>query len=646
MLLGVDYYPEQWAPEMMEPDMDTILEMGCNVIRIGEFAWHMMEKKDGQFDFSFFDGVVAMAKRKGLKVIMGTPTAALPAWLAKMDPDVLSEFDNGRKRTFGGRHLACFNSPTFNRYAERITRKMLEHYKDEDGIVAWQVDNEISHEDSDTCYCPRCHAAFQSFLSDKFGGDIDALNRTYGTTFWSQEYNGFDEIPLPTPTITTHNPALRQDWERFLSRSISGFMKRMCAVVREVKPDAVITHDYSGGGLAKHTDFSVISENIDVVSYNDYPVWGGLREPIAPHEIAFGLDYMRGLKGKNFWITEAILGGQGHDFTGYSPRPGQAIMWSCQGLAHGCDSILYFRYRCATKGAEMLCTGVLDTDNIKRRKFYEVQKFFGEVQQYASAIEAPVESEVAMVYDYDSLASFRIQSQSVLMDVPAEMAKYYKPFYDANVLVDVIPAGRDLSRYKVIILPQLIIGKPDFIAQVKQFVLNGGIAVITYRTSVKDINNNLVFGERIPVGYADFAGVTVAETESLQAGQELPLVGADGSMGEGGTFRDMLEVNGAEVLYRYGDPFYTEFAAVTRKKQGNGQIYYLGCGLDKATTEKIMNGIIADADISCERTEPGVEVVVRGSGNDRVRIIMNHNGYAVVQGAYKLAPYESRIERI
>lgn len=93
MLLGVDYYPEQWNIDLMEQDMDTIVEMGCNVIRIAEFSWHMMEKREGQFDFSFFDHVIEEAKKRNLKVIMGTPTATIPAWLAKKYPDILSEFE-------------------------------------------------------------------------------------------------------------------------------------------------------------------------------------------------------------------------------------------------------------------------------------------------------------------------------------------------------------------------------------------------------------------------------------------------------------------------------------------------------------------------------------------------------------------------
>ena len=224
MYLGVDYYPEQWDSSLLESDLDNIVELGCNVIRIAEFSWHMMEKKEGQYDFSFFDNVIKKAKERNLNIIMGTPTATIPAWLVAKEPSILSEFENGQKRSFGGRHVYCFNSPVMYEYSEEIIRKLVEHYKDERAIVAWQIDNEIGHEGSDVCYCSQCQRAFQKFLENKFNGDIDKLNETYGTTFWSQEYNDFTEIPTPMATITTHNPSLRLDWERFRSRSIERFI--------------------------------------------------------------------------------------------------------------------------------------------------------------------------------------------------------------------------------------------------------------------------------------------------------------------------------------------------------------------------------------------------------------------------------------
>ena len=647
MWLGVDYYPEQWPPSMLEGDLDNICELGCNAIRIAEFGWHLMERREGEFDFSLFDRVIERAKAKGLHVVLGTPTATIPAWLAKKHPEILSEFENGAKRVFGGRHVYCFNSPAMYTYSERIVRAMAEHYKHEDAVIAWQIDNELGHEDSDICYCAQCRTGFQKYLREKFRGDIHALNETYGTVFWSQEYNDFDEIPLPGPTITTHNPALRLDWERFRSESIVRFADFQCRLIREIIPDAVIMHDFPGGGLGKHVDYSAVAKNLAFAAYNNYPVWGGQRDPLPPGEIAFGLDYIRGLKQRNFWVTEAIMGAQGHDVTGFSPRPDQAKMWAYQGMAHGCESVFFFRYRGATRGAEQFCYGVLDADNVKRRKFYEVQSFFRDIANYASQLETPVRSGAAIVYDYDSLAAFRIQRQSVLLDCEREMKKYHKFFYERNISVDVIPSDADLSGYKLLILPQMIVAKPDFQRKLKDFAENGGTVVLTYRDFVKDADNNLVFGKQIPLDFDDFAGVCVTETESLQEGQEFPLTGEGefaGVQGEGGIFRDMLEVSDAQVLMRYGDRFYHEFAAVTRKARKSGFVYYLGCGLDEALLARVLEQAAAEQGITPEPSAPGVEVVYRGSGKDRIRMVINHNPCETPFNGTVLAPFECRID--
>lgn len=646
MWLGVDYYPEQWDASLLEQDLDTIVELGCNVIRIAEFSWHLMEKQEGQYDFSFFDRVIEKAKERNLKVIMGTPTATIPAWLAKKHPDILSEFEGGKKRAFGGRHVYCFNSPHMYAYSEKIIRELVEHYKDEESIVAWQIDNEIGHEGSDVCYCENCQKAFQTYLSKKFAGDMDALNETYGTTFWSQEYNTFDEIPTPSETITTHNPALRQDWERFRSQSIVDFMAFQAKLIKEISPEAVVMHDFPGGGLGKHVDYSKVAKTLDQAAYNNYPVWGGQKEPIAPHEIAFALDYIRGLKGENFWITEAIMGAQGHDVTGFLPRPNQAKMWSYQSMAHGADSLMYFRYRGATKGAEQFCYGIIDADNVKRRKFYEVQSFFHDIIKYREAMEAPVKNEAAIVYDYDSLASFRIQRQSILLDPAAEMQKFYKAFYDQNVGVDVIPEDREFSSYKVVILPQMIITKPEMEEKVEAFVKNGGTVIVTYRHAVKDADNNVPFGETLPVHYNALAGLTVEETESLQDYDAFPVVGSgvfEGAEGTGGIFRDMIKVQDAEVLFRYADAFYQEFAAVTRKQTGKGTLYYVGCGLEEKITKLLMEQVMRDCHFQMVPSEEGLEIVTRGNEKQKVTMYINHNAKEVTYGDMALAPFACKI---
>ena len=56
---GVDYYPEQWGMEHVDRDLDDIVELGADLIRIGDFAWDVFEPEDGRYDFSFFDEVIA-----------------------------------------------------------------------------------------------------------------------------------------------------------------------------------------------------------------------------------------------------------------------------------------------------------------------------------------------------------------------------------------------------------------------------------------------------------------------------------------------------------------------------------------------------------------------------------------------------------
>ena len=642
MLLGVDYYPEQWESARMEADMDRILELGGNVIRIGEFAWHRMEPEEGRFDFSYFDGVIAMAKAKGLQVIFGTPTATPPAWLIHKYPDILSQFENGASRAFGGRHVACYSHETYRAYCAKIITRLAQHYKGEPAIIAWQIDNELGHEGSDQCWCPRCRASFQQFLREKFGGDIRALNETYGTAFWSQEYNNFDEIPLPAPTITTHNPALRLDWERFCSEKLHSFAQFQAELLRKIIPGAVVMHDFPGGGLGKHADYSALAGTLDRVAYNNYPVWGGQKEPLPPSEIAFGLDYIRGLKGENFWITEAIMGAQGHDVTGFLPRPDQAKLWSWQGMAHGCEGLLYFRYRGATKGAEQFCYGILDADNVPRRRFYEVQRFFNEVRPYESVLTTPVHSDAAILYDYDSLSSFRIQQQSLLLDCESEMKRLHGVLFRAGQSVDVIPASRDFSGYRLVIIPNMIVTDPGFTDRLKAYVAGGGVAVVTYRTAVKDRDNNLVFGKTIPVDLCDLLGLFVEETESVQEYHCIPLAGETGS-GTAGIFRDMIVPQGAQTLWRYDDPFYRRYAAITRNSWGKGTVYYVGTTPDQAILDRVIGQAMEAAGLESLALPDGVESVVRGSGEARVRILLNHNETTVCALGQELAPFQVKV---
>jgi len=640
MILGVDYYPEHWPSDLLEEDIKKIVLLGANTVRIGEFAWHLMEPFEGDYDFSFFDNVMTSLKKHGLKVIFGTPTATFPAWLSKKYPDVIAMNENGVRHAFGGRRLYCYNSPEYNALAEKMVDRLMAHYKDEQAIIAWQIDNELGHEGSDQCYCPHCEAAFHKFLKERYQ-TIRTLNETYGTIFWGQTYNEFSEIPMPKPTITTHNPTLLLDWARFRSFSINTFAQKQIAIVRKyLRADQQVTHNLFGGFFDRAYDQNVLAEHLDIVSYDNYPVWGGLEAPLTPSHIAMTHDYIRGLKQKNFWIVEELMGAQGHTVIGYLPRPNQAKLWSYQAMARGCEALLYFRYRGMTKGAEQFCQGILDSDNKINAKFLEVQSFFEEVQKEETLFKSDIKADVALLYDYDNRHSWAAQPQSHAFNFTDEFVRLHAGFHKYNVMTDVIDIKRDFSNYKIIVLPVMQIVDESLLERLKAFSQKGGTVLFGFRSGIKDRDNNIRLAENI---LNDYCGIELGLYESLGKTQEVEIQSASGDVGTVRVWRDLIKVEEAQMLYGYVDKFYKDYAAVTVHTWGKGQVYYLGGGLCTETIEALTKRVCEAQRIETIESPNGIEIVKR----DSKYIVLNHTENEVFYNGHLFMPYEIKyFERI
>ena len=639
MILGVDYYPEHWSEDMLEEDIDRICKLGANTVRIGEFAWHLMEKNEGEFDFSYFDKVIVALKKKNLKVIFGTPTATFPAWVAKKYSGIIAENESGNPHAFGGRRLYCYNSEKYRELTVKIVTQLLSHYEKEEAIIAWQIDNELGHEGSDQCYCPNCEKGFHMFLKKKYQ-DVDDLNKAYGTIFWGQTYNAFDEVPVPKPTITSHNPSLLLDWARFRSASINDYAKLQIDIVNKFKRDEQkVIHNLFGGFFDRAYDQNVLAEHLDVVAYDNYPVWGGLEKPLQPAHIAMTLDYIRGLKKSNFWIVEELMGAQGHTVIGYLPRPNQAKLWSHQAMARGCEALLYFRWRGMTKGAEQFCQGILDSDNLENEKYREVEAFFEDMKRNEAHYQTPIKADVAVLYDYDNRWSWSAQPQSHAFNFTEEFVKLYKGFYSLNVMTDVISVNKDFDDYKIIVLPAMQIVDESLRLKVEAFVKKGGIAIFGYRSGIKNKENNLYFGEN---ELQKMCGITIEKYESLGKNQVEVIETEHGEKGEITVWRDMIKPTSARVLFSYTDKFYSEYAAVVEKVIEKGSIYYLGGSLDDNTMKMLASKACQKQEIEVLELTEGLELVSRSSA----KILLNHTEAVLKYREIEIAPYEVKLIEI
>ena len=647
MYLGVDYYPEYWPISQIDEDLEGIVGLGANIVRIGEFAWHLMEPEEGHFDFSFYDNLMPKFKQHQLKVMFGTPTATFPAWLAKKHPSILAKNKDNTTRVFGGRRLYCYNSKTYLHYAKLITEKLVSHYKQSISIVSWQIDNEFGHEGSDLCYCEQCHVAFQQFLAKKYSHDITKLNEAYGTIFWGQTYNDFNEIPIPTSTITVHNPALQLDWARFRSNSVNSFALELVEVVRKNKGEhQTITHNFPGGFFEnKWYDYAEHAQMLDFASYDNYPVWGGLAKPVSPAEIALGHDFMRGLKQENYWIVEQLIGAQGHNVIGYLPRPNQAKMWSLQAFAHGCTNMLYFNWKAMTKGAEQFCMGIVDHDNVRGRKYSEVKDVFNIAKSYEAVINTEIQSQVALLYDFDNIWSWRIQEQSESFDFKTHLLSLYEPFYRLNVNVDVIPTSRKLDSYKVIVLPAQQIVTKQLAERLDQFVKRGGILVMSYRTGLRDENNNIHYAKVFPVYFDQMAGIVIRGSEALSSGTQIKVKSDHEQASACTVWRDLIEVTSAQIIYEYDDQHFP-YAALTKNEYGKGEVYYIGSQFEANVLQKLALKICEKQQLDVVHTPDGLEVVTRQLEGRSYLFILNHTDQPITWKDTTYSAFEAKIVSI
>ena len=626
MYFGVDWYPDQWGMEQVDEDLKDIKELGCDFVRIADFAWHYFEPEDGRYEFGFFDEVVKRVREQGLKILFCIPTATMPPWMVKNYPDIIAEDETGRKIPYGGRRAYCMNSEDYRRKSYELTKAIVSHYKGEPSIIAWQVDNEIGHEGSDMCWCENCHKKFTEVLAKKYR-TTDELNKRWGTDFWTHHYDAFEEVPLPKKAFTAQNPSLRMEFERFRSQSAEEYIKLLTDAVREADPDAYVLHDFSGGMWDKHYDPFKVAKPLDTIAFNNYPVWGGMAVPHRPAVNAFYLDFSRGLKQQNYWITEEIMGAQGHDVIGAAPKPNQAIVWAMQAMAHGCENMSFFRYRGFNKGAEQYCFGIVDADNRKKRKYREVQKFIAEAKKWEDAFTSPIKNDVAIVYDYDSASAFRIQQQSSEFSYEWETISYYEQLWNRGIGCDVLSSEMDFSKYKLVILSSMIVMSEDYKKKLKDYVRNGGTVIFTSRTAWKDLDNNIPFKEILPAGLTDLIGATLEEQESLLKDQYRDVVSRDGKTGKGTVFAEMMEPTSAEVLYEWKDCLFGDYAAVLKNHYGEGTAYYLGTSLEKDLLKDLFEDITKTADLS--GTPNGeVETIIRHGKDGDYSIALDYRDFS------------------
>src|ERR1700744_1189471 len=82
VLIGAAWYPEQWPESRWAADVELMEKAHMHVVRVGEFAWTAMEPQEGKYELDWLERAINLAGQHGIYVILGTPTAGPPVWMA------------------------------------------------------------------------------------------------------------------------------------------------------------------------------------------------------------------------------------------------------------------------------------------------------------------------------------------------------------------------------------------------------------------------------------------------------------------------------------------------------------------------------------------------------------------------------------
>ena len=560
MQLGVCYYPEQWPADIWESDARRMAELGITYVRIAEFAWSRMEPLRGRYDWAWLDTIIDTLARHGLKVVLGTPTAAPPKWLVDLHPEILPVARDGTVMQFGSRRHYDVSSLIYRGHCERIVGEMARRYGRHPAVVAWQTDNELGCHNTLPTYTEAALRSFRRWLAARYE-TIDALNTAWGNVFWSMEYGSFDEIELPMHTPTDLNPAHVLDYRRFQSDAAASFHGLQAELIRRYSPGREVLHNFMGFFTA-FDHFAFARTGLDVAAWDSYPVPRTEVLPLPeadkrrwartghPDVSAFSHDLYRSIGKGRMWVMEQQAGPVNWAPWNPVPVPGIVRLWTWEAFAHGAELVSYFRWRQCPFAQEQMHSGLNTPDNTLSQGGQEVAQVGAELRSLAlPATQSCTRSSVALLFDYEADWIMQTQPHGADFDYQQVAFEWYSALRELGVDVDFVSPHADLSGYPLVVAPTLPV-LPDSL--IEQIAHSDSLWLFGPRTGSKTESFSIT--PQLPPGKLQMLlPARIAEVESLRPSMQ-PAIRFDGVEGVGVRWRDRAEPGKAtEVLARFED---------------------------------------------------------------------------------------------
>ncbi|MFM9565550.1 beta-galactosidase [Streptomyces turgidiscabies] len=611
VLFGAAYYHEYQPYDRLKDDLDLMAEARFTVIRVGESVWSTWEPENGRFDLDWLQPVLDGAHERGISVLLGTPTYAVPPWLARQYPEIAGERSTGRRIPWGARQEADITHPAFRFHAERVTRRILERCAGHPAVIGFQVDNEPGNE---LLYN---HGVFQRFvdhLRAKYG-DVETLNRAWGLVYWSHRLSTWADLWTPDGNA---QPQYDIAWREFQARQVNEYIAWQAGLVREyARPEQFVTTCIDYGRPA--VDDDTMTDALDVSSGNAYyetqdalalpgtdvPV----RHPwkaMGPRGLYLRADRMYSSRQEPFLVTETNAGGVGGPFENRPPYDGQLRQAAWAFVSRGARMIEYWHWHTLHFGGETYWGGVLPHSGRPGRIHAEVARIGAEFEAAGDlVVDLVPDADVTLVYSRPTKWLMEKYPPLAHPDGSPDPDAYdalFDPFhrgaFDARLQARIVhareladtPPKQAARQHRVLVASGLYLTDDRTLDWLGAYAEAGGHLVLGPRTGYGD-EEGRARTDVMPARLAAAAGVHYAEFGNLN--EPVPVIATDPALATGGPawatrWADSLVADDATVLARYDHPHLGKWPAVTTRRVGEGSITYVGTVPDEQLAQALL----------------------------------------------------------
>ncbi|MFF8842303.1 beta-galactosidase [Streptomyces sp. NPDC015127] len=606
ILFGGDYNPEQWPEEVWHEDVRLMREAGVNSVTLGVFSWAKLEPRPGAREFAWLDRLMDLMHDNDIGVVLATPTASPPPWMGRLHPETLPRDENGQTVWWGSRQQFSHSSPVYRRYAAALTEDLAARYSRHPALTMWHINNEYCTYD----WGDEAARAFRDWLRRRYA-TLDALNEAWGTAFWSQQYDSWNEIIPPRRAQYMKNPTQVLDFRRFTSDALL----ECCIAERDIvvrhTPHIPVTTNFMP--LWSGQDAWTWAEHEDVVSVDIYP---DPKDPLAGQYNAMIGDMTRS-QARGPWVLMEQAAGPVNWRGVNHPKPrGLNRLLSLQSVAHGADGICYFQWRQSRQGAEKFHSGMVSHAGEHGRTYQEVRQLGAELALLGPrATGTHTSAEVGILHDWDSWwageQDGRVSSRVRYEDV---VRAWHRAVWESGTAVDFARPEGELGRFKLVLAPHLYLLTDAAVDNLLAYVRGGGTLVCGFHTGVADEDDRVRAGG-MDARLRDLFGIrTVHEWWPLDEGDTV----------ECGAFRGMLwseEIDaapGADVVAAYRGGELDGRPAVLRKDRA----WYVSTLPEPEALRDLLSEVAADAGVRpvLDGVPAGVEAVRRGD----LLFVLNH----------------------